>query len=269
MKLLGISGPLSERLASGEIDLAFSYGDAESFLALDRDTMRVSAGTDRFVCIMRPDHLALRADTFDLERYLELSHVAVSMSAKARSVVSVNLEALGKERRVIPTVTDARAAVRCVANSDLIATVAALGLARAFDVLFRGPVAVHADQRPALGHGPARVVLFDHHLASGTGPFERHRAPKGIGVGSRRAPPPAPGPAMRRPWLPSPRPRPQCRSGLPCVHPLACLSRRWLTSRPLLRQRTALPRSINIAARKGHDPAPISRCADMAAERAR
>jgi DNA-binding transcriptional LysR family regulator len=123
MKLLGISGPLSEGLASGEIDLAYSYGDAQSFLALDRETMRVSAGTDRFVCIMRPDHAALRAETFDLECYLEFSHVAVSMSAKARSVVNANLEALGMERRVILTVTDARAAVLCVANSDLIATV--------------------------------------------------------------------------------------------------------------------------------------------------
>jgi DNA-binding transcriptional LysR family regulator len=123
MNLIGISGPLNERLASGEIDLAFSYGDAESYLALDRETMRVSAGVDRFVCLLRTDHPSIGEGTFDLDRYLGLSHVSVAYSDNARSVVNDSLEALGRERRVILTVSDARAAVRCVANSDLVATV--------------------------------------------------------------------------------------------------------------------------------------------------
>lgn len=123
IKLLGISGPLDERLASGEVDLALSYGHAERFLALDRETMRVSAGTNRFVCILRSDHPALRANVFDLERYLDLSHVEVRLSEQMRSLVNDSLEALGRERRVMLTVSDARAAVRCAATSDLVATV--------------------------------------------------------------------------------------------------------------------------------------------------
>lgn len=123
MKLLGINGPLSERLASGEVDLALAYGDAESFLELDRETMRVSAGTDRFVCVLRRDHPGFCGEDFDLERYLDLSHVAVRLSDQTRSVVNDSLGALGRERRVILTVSDARAAVRCVATSDLVATV--------------------------------------------------------------------------------------------------------------------------------------------------
>jgi DNA-binding transcriptional LysR family regulator len=123
INLLGINGPLSERLASGEVDLAFGYGDAESFLALDRETIRVSAGTNRFVCILRPDHFALRDTVFDLDRYLDLSHVFVRLSDRSRSVVNDSLEALGRERRILLAVSDARAAVRCVATSDLVATV--------------------------------------------------------------------------------------------------------------------------------------------------
>jgi DNA-binding transcriptional LysR family regulator len=123
MNLIGISGPLNDRLASGEIDLAFSYGNAESYLALDRETMRVSAGKDRFVCLLRSDHPAIEEGVFDLDRYLELSHVSVAYANRSRSVVNESLEALGRERRVILTVSDARAALRCVANSDLVATV--------------------------------------------------------------------------------------------------------------------------------------------------
>lgn len=123
MNLIGISGPLNDCLASGEIDLAFTYGNAESFLALDRETMRVSAGKDRFVCLLRPDHPAIEEGAFDLDRYLELSHVSVAYSNRSRSVVNDSLEALGRERRVMLTVSDARAAVRCVASSDLVATV--------------------------------------------------------------------------------------------------------------------------------------------------
>jgi len=123
MSLLGISGPLSERLASGEVDLALGYGFAESFLALERDTMRVSAGTSRFVCVLRSDHPALRANLFDFDCYLDLLHVAVRLPDRSRSVVNESLEALGQKRRVLLTVSDARSAVRCVANSDLVATV--------------------------------------------------------------------------------------------------------------------------------------------------
>jgi DNA-binding transcriptional LysR family regulator len=123
MKLLGINGPLNGPLASGEIDLALTYGSAESFLKLDRETMRVAAGIDRFVCLLRSDHPALRNDVFDLKSYLALAHVCIASSGKTNSVVNDSLKSLGQERRIVLTVDDARAAVHCVANSDLIATV--------------------------------------------------------------------------------------------------------------------------------------------------
>lgn len=123
MNLLGIGSSLSERLASGEVDLALGYGFTESCLELERETMRVAAGSSRFICVLRPGHAALRAGVFDLERYLGLAHVSVRLSSRTRSMVNDSLEALGKERRVILTVSDARSAIRCVANSDLVATV--------------------------------------------------------------------------------------------------------------------------------------------------
>jgi DNA-binding transcriptional LysR family regulator len=123
MKLFGIGGALDEPLASGEIDLALTYGSAESFLHLDRETMRVAAGMDRYVCLLRSDHPVLRDGAFDLDRYLALSHFSVALSGKTRSVVNDALESIGRERRIMLTVYDARAAVRCVANSDLVATV--------------------------------------------------------------------------------------------------------------------------------------------------
>jgi DNA-binding transcriptional LysR family regulator len=145
MNLLGIRGPLGERLASGEVDLALGYGFEESFLALERETMRVSAGTSQFVCILRSDHPALRADVFDLASYLALSHVAVRLPDRSRSVVNDSLEAIGKYRRVLLTVSDARSAARSVANSDLVGTV---------------PESV-ASEAVATGHVVAIVPPFD------------------------------------------------------------------------------------------------------------
>jgi DNA-binding transcriptional LysR family regulator len=123
MRLLRSGSRLIERLASGELDLAIGYSNEESFLALDRDTMRVLARTDRLVCILRPDHPALRDNGLDLHRYLRLSHVSVSLSDRTDDVVDRRLEAIGKHRRIVLTVTDATAAVQCVASSDLAAIV--------------------------------------------------------------------------------------------------------------------------------------------------
>jgi len=123
MDLLGIGSSLSERLASGEVDLGLGYGFTERSLELDRETMRIGAGSSRFICVLRPDHVALRAGVFDLKRYLGLAHVAVRLSRRTRSMVDDGLDALGMERCVVLTVSDARSAIRCAANSDLVATV--------------------------------------------------------------------------------------------------------------------------------------------------
>lgn len=123
MRLLRRRGGLIESLASGELDLVLGYGHEETSLALDRDTMRVSAGSDRFVCILRPGHPVLDDQSLSLERYLKLSHVSVRLSDRTRSVVNHTLESMGMERRIVLTVSDAEAAVHCVATSDLVAIV--------------------------------------------------------------------------------------------------------------------------------------------------
>jgi DNA-binding transcriptional LysR family regulator len=123
MKLSGVNGPLKEQLAAGEIDLVLTYGHLEKFLALDHDTMRVTAAADRFVCIMRPDHPVARDGAFDLDRFAELDHVLLRLPNQGPGLIDRTLESMGKRRRVMLTVTSAAAVVKYVESSDLIATI--------------------------------------------------------------------------------------------------------------------------------------------------
>ncbi len=119
---LGIDGRLTERLASGEIDLVLTSGYAERFLSLDRDTIRVKAFEDRFVCVMRPGHDALQDGALDLATYAELPHIFVSFSGQSRGAVDDALDAFDVKRRNVLTLSNTATALRVVASSDLVAT---------------------------------------------------------------------------------------------------------------------------------------------------
>lgn len=80
--------------------------------------------TERFVCIMRKDHLA--ADRpLDLDAFLGLSHVLVSPENERFGVVDEALGARGLRRRLGLTLPHMFVAPSIVAQSDMIATVMA------------------------------------------------------------------------------------------------------------------------------------------------
>jgi DNA-binding transcriptional LysR family regulator len=77
--------------------------------------------TDRFVCIVRSGHPAA-AGGLDLERYVALRHIAVTISGFGESAVDVALAAQGRARHVALRVPHFIAAAMLVADSDMILT---------------------------------------------------------------------------------------------------------------------------------------------------
>ncbi len=103
-------------LEAGLADLAVG------FIAAPRGSLRVRPlFQDRFVCMMRAGHPAAAAP-LTLERYLALSHVAVSRHGPERLVANALL-ALGAERRMLLSTPHFAAAPTIILQSDLVVTV--------------------------------------------------------------------------------------------------------------------------------------------------
>lgn len=103
-------------LEAGLADLAIG------FIAAPRRSLRVRRlFQDRFVCMMRAGHPAT-TDPLTLERYLALSHIAVSRHGRER-VVTDALIARGAERRIALTIPHFTAAPMIILRSDLVVTV--------------------------------------------------------------------------------------------------------------------------------------------------
>jgi DNA-binding transcriptional LysR family regulator len=100
----------------GSVDLALGMFDAAPG-SLHRRTLY----TDRFVCIVRSGHPAA-AGGLDLERYVALRHIAVTISGFGESAVDVALAAQGRARHVALRVPHFIAAAMLVADSDMILT---------------------------------------------------------------------------------------------------------------------------------------------------
>lgn len=77
--------------------------------------------TDFYVCMVRSGHPAI-AGGLDLERYVALRHVAVTISGLGESPVDAALSALGLRRHVALRVPHFIAAAMLVAESDMILT---------------------------------------------------------------------------------------------------------------------------------------------------
>ncbi|MCU0733243.1 MAG: LysR family transcriptional regulator [Hyphomonas sp.] len=86
---------------------------------------------DDFVTMMRADHPAA-GQAVDLERFLELGHVVVSITGAGRAWVDLALDRMGRERKVTASVPSFLAAVEIVAKTDLVMTLPA-SLARIAD----------------------------------------------------------------------------------------------------------------------------------------
>ena len=79
---------------------------------------------DRFVTLMRAEHPAV-ARTLDLDSYLELGHIVVSVTGVGSAPVDTALARLDRRRRVHVRVPSFLAAVEIAARSDLIMTLPA------------------------------------------------------------------------------------------------------------------------------------------------
>ena len=110
------SSAYAEALESGLADLAIG------FLAHPRSSLRFRRlFTDHFVCVVRKGHPAAPDGTLTLERFLALSHVAVSRRGGREGLVSDALDGLGVRRHVALTVPHFAAVAAVVGATDLAA----------------------------------------------------------------------------------------------------------------------------------------------------
>lgn len=100
----------------GTADLALGIFDA-----LPGSLYRRGLYTDDLVCVARPGHPGL-AGGLDLERYVALRHVAVTISGVGESAVDAALSARGLARRVALRVPHFLAGAMLVTDSDMILT---------------------------------------------------------------------------------------------------------------------------------------------------
>lgn len=138
--------PLVERLAKSApgVDLlvrgagrgvAEALGDDDADLVLAPVEGATPAGLvaarafeDRFVCLVRRGHPALRGSrepVLDLEAFVALGHVLVAPRSVRPSQVDTALAALGLERRIAVEVSHFAAAPPIVARTDLVLTMPA------------------------------------------------------------------------------------------------------------------------------------------------
>jgi molybdate transport repressor ModE-like protein len=103
-------------LEAGLADLAVGY------IASPRGSLRVRPlFQDRFVCMMRTGHPAAN-EPLTLDRYLDLSHVAVSRHGPERLVANA-LIGMGAERKTVLSIPHFAAAPTIILRSDLVVTV--------------------------------------------------------------------------------------------------------------------------------------------------
>ena len=100
----------------GGADLALGI-----FGALPGSLHRRGLHADRYVCVVRSGHPGV-VGGLDLERYVALRHVAVTISGVGESAVDVALAALGRTRHVALRVPHFIAGAMLVADSDMILT---------------------------------------------------------------------------------------------------------------------------------------------------
>jgi DNA-binding transcriptional LysR family regulator len=106
-----------------DIGLGFFRGLPDRFM-----TCRLLA--DRYVCIMRPDHL-LAAKPLTMEDYLKAPHLLVSMSGAPEDLIDSALAEMDVRRRIAMRLPQGLAAVIALERSDMITTITR-GAARVF-----------------------------------------------------------------------------------------------------------------------------------------
>lgn len=112
------------QLERGAADVAVGFfPDVARALAASagRDECRIDAlYTCDYVCVMRREHALARRDTLQLDDYCDARHVRVSFAGRNHGFVDEALAALGRERRVVLTISHFATAAQAVQGSDLL-----------------------------------------------------------------------------------------------------------------------------------------------------
>jgi DNA-binding transcriptional LysR family regulator len=127
-----------DRLDRGEVDLMIG-----SFRNVPKRIRRQRLYTDGYVCVARRCNDSLSAgSTLDIDTYVGVPHVLVTLAADDRGIVDEALGRCGRQRRVAVTVSDFHLVPRIVERTDMIGHLPrriAADLIRGFDLLLLPP----------------------------------------------------------------------------------------------------------------------------------
>jgi len=82
----------------------------------------LTLGTEKFICLMRPDHPLAKYDQIPLEEYAAARHLLVTPRGDPRGFADVELEKHGLKRRIVMTLNQFTAAPMAVLSSDMVLT---------------------------------------------------------------------------------------------------------------------------------------------------
>lgn len=133
------------KLATGDIDFALGPAIAQPELRLSRFSVR-PLWSDRFVCVLRAGHPALRG-RFDLKKLLSLSHVRV-VCGDFRASCEAALERLDVARKVVCVAPSFLQALTLVRSTDLVGLVPARLVQAAGDGFETRPLPFAAESFP-------------------------------------------------------------------------------------------------------------------------
>lgn len=118
---------IARELAAGRIDFAIEL----PFVATPQ-LNHLKLFEDRYVCALRPGHPASQGK-LTLERYLSLDHALVSSRPEGTNFVDIELNKMGKRRRIVLRSQHYHPAIALAAESDLAVSIP-YSLARQHDV---------------------------------------------------------------------------------------------------------------------------------------
>ena len=110
------AGDEVQRLQRGEVDLVVTIAPA-SGASLRTEPL----GTYPYAVVMRRDHPAAAAETFDLDRWLAFPHVVVSGRGDRQGSVDAALARIGRHRRVATVAPTFLHALELLCDTDLLA----------------------------------------------------------------------------------------------------------------------------------------------------
>lgn len=102
-------------MASGSLDF---FADASAFT--DPHLCKQKIAEDQFVVLARPDHPALQ-EGLDLKTFLQLGHIHVSQRKSGPGPVDIELDKLGKKRRIVMRGQHFLTVPSAIVKTDLIA----------------------------------------------------------------------------------------------------------------------------------------------------